>query len=290
MNRISSIIFLLLCAFLVSCGQQPSKNDYVITIKTSYGDMVAVLHDETPKHKENFIKLAKEKFFDSLIFHRVISGFMIQGGDPSSKKALAGQTVGMGGPGYTIDAEFNPAFFHKKGALAAARIGDQMNPTKASSGSQFYIVQGQVWKEADLRIDQQKLGMALQQFLTIPANKALYDSVVLLYQTDMKLYEEKIFSLAPRIQKEMNVSVIKDFPADRLEAYTTVGGAPHLDDEYTVFGQVIQGLDVIDKIVALPRTMENRPLEDVRMFVTVEEMPRKKITKLYGYEYPEIKK
>ncbi len=144
--------------------------------------------------------------------------------------------------------------------------------------------------EGDLRIDQQKLGMALQQFLAVPANKALYDSVVLLYQTDMKLYEEKILSLAPRIQKEMGVSVIKDFPADRLEAYTTVGGAPHLDDEYTVFGQVIQGLDVIDKIVALPRSMENRPLEDVRMFVTVEEMPRKKITKLYGYEYPEIKK
>lgn len=290
MNRISGIVFLLLSAFLVGCAQQQSKNDYVITIKTSYGDMVAVLHDETPKHKENFLKLAKEKFFDSLIFHRVISGFMIQGGDPSSKKALAGQTVGMGGPGYTIDAEFNRAFFHKKGALAAARIGDQMNPTKASSGSQFYIVQGQVWKEGDLRVDQQTLGMALQQFLAVPANKALYDSVVLLYQTDMKLYEEKILSLAPRIQKEMGVTVIKDFPEDRLEAYTTVGGAPHLDDEYTVFGQVIQGLDVIDKIVALPRSMENRPLEDVRMFVTVEEMPRKKITKLYGYEYPEIKK
>lgn len=289
MNRTSSISLFLSFAFIIGCAQN-KKTDYVVTIKTSYGDMVAILYDETPKHKENFIKLTKEKFFDSLIFHRVISGFMIQGGDPSSKKALAGQNLGMGGPGYTIEAEFNRALFHKKGALAAARLGDQMNPSKASSGSQFYIVQGQVWKESDLRVNQQKLGMALQQFLTIPSNKSLYDSLVLLYQTDMKRYEEKILSLAPRIEKEMGVSVLKDFSPDRLEAYTTVGGVPHLDDEYTVFGQVIMGLEVIDKIVSLPRNQENRPLEDVRMFVTVEELSKKKITKLYGYEYPESKK
>src|SRR6266516_566856 len=137
-----SILVLVIVSLFTKTHAQ--KKDFVITINTKYGDMVAILYDETPKHKANFIKLAKEHYFDSLMFHRVIAGFMIQGGDPNSKKAKPGENLGMGGPGYTVEAEFNPKFFHKKGVLAAARTGGPSNPTKASSGSQFYIVQGTV--------------------------------------------------------------------------------------------------------------------------------------------------
>lgn len=289
MNRIVSTVFLVLFVFLGGCAQN-KKTDHVVTIKTSYGDMVAILYDETPKHKENFIKLAKEKYFDSTLFHRVIPNFMIQGGDPNSKKATAGAPVGTGGPGYTIDAEFVPQYFHHKGALSAARMGDNVNPKKASSGSQFYIVQGQVWKESDLRIDQTKIGMGLQQLLSKPENKPLYDSLIALYQSgDMKAYEARITALAPRIEKETGTKVTMDVSADRLAVYTSTGGAPHLDDQYTVFGKVIKGLEVIDKIAAVQRNHADRPNEDIRMFVTVEELPKKKITKLYGYEYPEKK-
>ncbi len=142
------LLLVLIIGFLMSsCAQ---NSDYVIKIKTNYGDMVAILYDETPKHKKNFIKLAEDNFYDSLLFHRVMKGFMIQGGDPDSKKAKPGQPLGMGGPGYTVDAEFNKNFFHKKGALAAARQPDAQNPTKASNGSQFYIVHGTVINPSDV--------------------------------------------------------------------------------------------------------------------------------------------
>ena len=256
--------------------------------------MVAILYDETPQHKKNFIKLAEEKYFDSLLFHRVIQGFMIQGGDPDSKKAQPGQSLGVGGPGYTIPAEFNPALFHEKGALSAARLGGGQNPTKASSGSQFYIVQGTVVNKADtdnLKIDNEKLNLGFQMIAGNPANKALMDSLMFMYSAgDMQAYQKKILSLVPLIEKQTNLKVTKEVSPEKIEAYTTVGGAPHLDGDYTVFGKVIQGLDVIDKIAALTVDGNNRPMDDVRMTVTVEEMPRKKITKEFGYSYPEVKK
>ena len=270
-----------------SCAQD--KNDYLVTIKTSQGEMVAILYDETPKHKENFIKLAKEHYFDSMLFHRVIQGFMIQGGDPNSKNAIPGQSLGTGGPDYTIPAEFNSKFFHEKGAFSAARMGDQGNPAKASSGSQFYIVQGTVMPIADaqdLKIDQMKLNMGFQQLMQNQANQPLIDSLNQLYMSgNPEAYKRKIYSLVPRIEKETGMKVTKEVSEEKIKAYTKVGGAGHLDGEYTVFGKVIKGLEVIDKIAALPCDPANRPLEDVRMFVTVEEMSRKKITKLYGYAY-----
>ncbi len=286
MQRIFILSLLTSVSILFSCAQS-KKTDFVVTIKTNQGDMVAILYDETPKHKENFIKLAKEGYFDSLLFHRVIPNFMIQAGDPNSKKALPGENLGTGGPGYTVPAEFVSKYFHHKGALSAARLGDQMNPQQASSGSQFYVVQGQVWKESDLLIDQNKLGMGLQQMLSRPENKALYDSLIQLYQSDIKAYEACILALAPRVERSEGVRVKRPIAEDRLKAYTTIGGAPHLDDQYTVFGQIIKGLEVIDKIAAANRDRFDRPTEDIRMFVSVEEMPRKKITKLYGYEFPE---
>lgn len=248
--------------------------------------MVAILYDETPKHKENFIELAKKQYFDSLLFHRIIQGFMIQGGDPNSKNAAPGQPLGSGGPGYTIDAEINPKFFHEKGALSAARLGDQMNPKKASSGSQFYIVHGTVSSEADMRVDQQKFNTAMQTFFQNPANKSVYDSLVKIYQSgDMKTYQHFLMELKPRVEQETGINTSREVDPAKLKAYTTVGGAPHLDGEYTVFGKVIKGLEVIDKIAAQPKDRSDRPLEDIRMTVTVEEVAKKEIEKRYGYQY-----
>jgi cyclophilin family peptidyl-prolyl cis-trans isomerase len=277
-------VFFLICLFIITgCAQ---NKDYVVTIKTSHGDMVAILYDETPKHKENFIKLAKEHFYDSTLFHRVIEGFMIQGGDPDSKKAQPGLPLGRGGPGYTVEAEFNPKFFHEKGALSAARLGDQQNPTKASSGSQFYIVQGTKMREEDIKIDQFKLNQAMQQFFQNSENGQTYDSMLALYQSgDMKAYQDYIMHLKPRVEKATGISAEKNVSPEILEAYTTVGGAPNLDGEYTVFGKVIKGLDVIDKIAAVAKGPGDRPLENIPMVVTVEEVPKKKIEKLYGYTY-----
>lgn len=271
-----------------SCAQD---SDYVITIKTKYGDMVAVLYDETPKHKENFIKLAQEHFFDSTLFHRVIEGFMIQGGDPESKSAVPGQPLGRGGPGYTIEAEFNPKFIHERGALSAARLGDQQNPTKASSGSQFYVVQGTKMTEAELKNDATKYDMALQQFFKNDANKPVYDSIVALYQSgDMQRYQEYLMQIKPRVESATGMSTTQEVSLERLKAYTTVGGAPSLDGGYTVFGKVIKGLEVVDKIAAVQKGPGGeRPLEDIRMTVTAEELPKKKIEELYGYHYPQQK-
>ena len=266
-----------------SCAQD---SDYVVTIKTKHGDMIAVLYDETPKHKENFIKLAKEHFFDSTLFHRVIEGFMIQGGDPDSKSAVPGQPLGRGGPGYTVDAEFNPKFFHERGALSAARLGDQQNPTKASSGSQFYIVQGTVMTEAELKFDPEKFDKAMRQFFQNEANRPISDTLVALYNSgDMKRYQDYLLALKPKVEAATGMSTSQEVSPEKLKAYTTVGGAPNLDGGYTVFGKVIKGLEVVDKIAAVQKGPGDRPLEDIRMTVTVEELPKKKIEELYGYLY-----
>ncbi len=287
-KKLSTILIGCFLLAISGCGQ---NKDHVVTIKTKYGDMVAILYDETPKHKANFLKLAKEHYFDSLLFHRVIKDFMIQGGDPDSKNAAPGIPLGQGGPTYTIDAEFVPKYFHEKGALSAARLPDPQNPAKASSGSQFYIVQGTVFQEADLRLDPVKINTAMQQFFQNPENKPAYDSIMNFYRNqDMKGYQTYVMSLKPRIEKETGIITDKEVDPARLKAYTTVGGSPHLDDQYTVFGKVIKGLEVIDKIAAQPVGGGDRPVEDIRMSVSVEEMSRKKIEKEFGYKYPEAKK
>jgi len=197
-----------------------------VKISTDLGEIIVLLYDQTPKHRDNFIKLAKEGFYDGLLFHRVMNNFMIQGGDPESKTATPGQMLGGGGPGYTIPAEFVDSLIHKKGALAAARQGDQVNPKKESSGSQYYIVHGR----------------------TFPVNQLL--------------------------QMEAKRNIGKDsidhfhYTPAQLEAYSTIGGAPFLDGDYTVFGEVIEGLDVIDAI-AVVRTQRDRPLEDIKMTITL---------------------
>ena len=289
-KTLSIITLVVIIQLMTGCAQDTGEKDYVVTITTKYGDMVAILYDETPKHKENFIKLAKGHYLDGTLFHRVIKDFMIQGGDPDSKTVKPGGHLGNGGPGYSIPAEINPKFFHEKGALSAARMGDDVNPTKASSGSQFYVVQGHKclpYEIEQLKIDQRKLGAGLQQLLADPANKALRDTLVQLRNSgDMEGFQDKVFSVIPKIEKATGTHVNREVPPEIIKTYTEAGGAPHLDGEYTVFGKVIKGLQVIDKIASLPGDESDRPIEDVSMVVSVEELPKSKITKLYGYQYP----
>jgi cyclophilin family peptidyl-prolyl cis-trans isomerase len=294
MNK--SILSLLLIACLFSACAQQSKKEQVVTIKTKYGDMVAILYDETPKHKANFLKLAKAKFYDSLLFHRVITEFMIQGGDPDSKKATADQPLGRGGPGYTVDAEINPKFFHEKGALSAARLADGINPTKASSGSQFYVVQGKKIPEAELtqmelNTRNQRKGMALREIIMMPKYASLMATINEKQRAQDGQWLNSFFEKSDTlIQKEKPGYTSFAFSPQQKEAYATTGGAPFLDGDYTVFGKVIKGLEVIDKIAEQPKGSADRPTEDIRMFVTIEEMTRKKIEKEYGYIFPEVKK
>jgi peptidyl-prolyl cis-trans isomerase B (cyclophilin B) len=284
MKNVFFVIVVLLSSGLHSCAQ---KTDHVVTIKTEFGDMVAILYDETPLHKANFLKLAKTHYFDSLLFHRVIPEFMIQGGDPQSKNAQPGTRLGNGGPGYTVEAEIRPQFLHERGALSAARLGDRENPSRASSGSQFYIVQGKKYTESELRTDPEKLSNALPQFFQKPENKKYYDSIGTFYRSgDKKGYENYIMSLKPMIEQQLGIKIDKEVPDEIVRVYSTEGGAPHLDGQYTVFGKVIKGMEVVDKISTLEKDRSDRPVHDVWMVVSVEELPRKKIEKLYGYHYP----
>ncbi len=227
------ILFLILFTIVLPItAQKKQKSDYLFTLTTEYGQMKFLLYDQTPKHKDNFLKLVEEGFYDSTTFHRIIDGFMIQGGDPYSKDDNPSND-GTGGPGYRVDAEFVDGLYHKKGAIAAARQGDRANPLKQSSGSQFYIVMGKVIPEAQLE-----------------RNTQLSDQA--------------------------------------KEDYATIGGTPHLDGNYTVFGEVIEGLDIIDIIAAQKKDRRDRPVENIYMTIEVEKMKRKKITKKLGYEYPEL--
>jgi cyclophilin family peptidyl-prolyl cis-trans isomerase len=290
-KSIAFIAFSIIMVFASCAGgdANSSKQEDVVTIHTSLGDMVLVLFDETPKHKENFLKLVNEKYYDSTLFHRVLAGFMIQGGDPESKTAQPGQPLGRGGPGYTIPAEFNPNLFHEKGALAAARLSDQVNPAKESSGSQFYIVHGTVYPADQMeqfKINPSKMREAFQQMYQSGQYKPLFDSLEIIYRSgDVAAYNAKVTALIPRIEKATGLKVSNDLTEEKIKIYGSVGGAPSLDGEYTVFGKVIKGLDVIDKIATV-QTESERPVTDVVMTMTADKMTRKKIEKEYGYTFP----
>lgn len=206
------LVMMMLTGAEVSARQDPPVQTYV-RIETEFGDMVIMLYDETPLHRDNMIKLIEEGFYQNLLFHRVINNFMIQGGDPDSRGAEEGERLGMGGPGYTVPAEFHRSLFHRKGALAAARMGDQVNPEKESSGSQFYIVHGNVFSSDELDLFDQRRSEPMSK--------------------------------------------------EAREIYTTIGGTPHLDGSYTVFGQVVEGLEVLDRIASVETDGNDRPLVDV---------------------------
>ncbi|WKN44708.1 peptidylprolyl isomerase [Tunicatimonas pelagia] len=254
-------------------------------MSTEYGDMRAILYDTTPKHKKNFIELAQSGKYDSVTFHRVIEDFMIQTGDLATRPGSTQEDA----VDYTIEAEFVDTLFHKKGALAAARQGDQINPKRASSGSQFYIVQGTVLSREELTIDMRKLNDGVGQLLQRDNYDSVREELLSLYNSQQfDAYTQKLMSLKPELEEKLGIKVEKSYAPERLEAYTTKGGAPHLDDTYTVFGEVIDGFDVIDSIAAQPtgaRAIE-KPNQDIYMVVDVEEVSKKKITQQFGYEFP----
>lgn len=219
-------IFLIFASLLnTSCLAQKNKKQKKVLISTSYGDIKIVLYNETPKHRDNFIKLVKEGYYNETLFHRTINNFMIQGGDPDSKGAEPRVVLGNGGPGYTVPAEFNTNLIHKKGALAAARQPDNVNPDKASSGSQFYIVHGK------------------------------------------KFTKEDIDKMIARKNKRRDTPIT--YTEEQYKIYEEIGGYAPLDMDYTVFGEVIEGLDVVDKIAAVAKDRNNRPNEDVKMKIKV---------------------
>lgn len=244
----------------------------IVKITTKFGNMKLKLYNETPQHRDNFIKLTKEKYFEDLLFHRVINQFMIQGGDPNSKGAPKGKMLGEGGPGYTIPAEFVPGIYHKKGALAAAREGDEVNPEKKSSGSQFYIVQGRVFDSTQLagfeeRRMNQYHSVEFKNCLSEPENKELLDKYMQAMNSGDRLTIADIMKQTkPMVDERMEKY---KFTEKQWEIYTTVGGTPHLDHAYTVFGELIEGFDVLDSIARVKTDRNNRPLEDVVMSIKV---------------------
>ncbi|PWE00947.1 peptidylprolyl isomerase [Marinilabilia rubra] len=254
---------------LTFCNEPEKK----VLVKTPYGNMKIKLYDDTPEHKANFLKLAEEGYYDDLLFHRVIEGFMIQGGDPDSKGAEPEARLGGGGPGYKIPAEINyPERFHKKGALAAARQGDRANPDRESSGSQFYIVQGQEYTDGQLDTIADKMGQRRLQALMFEKITPYQDSLMAMRQRgDREGFEALIKGLEDEAKAELGDSADFEFPEEIREAYTTIGGTPMLDDEYTVFGEVEEGLNVIDSIAAVATNQMDRPVEDIEMTMEVIE-------------------
>ncbi len=283
----NTILYLLSMLFMsiISCSSKPSEP--IVRIKTTHGTLKIKLYNETPAHRDNFLKLAKEGYFDGTLFHRVIKDFMIQGGDPNSKDAQPGVSLGDGGPDYTLPAEFNyPTLFHKKGALAAARQGDQQNPEKRSSGSQFYIVHGEVYDEAKLAKEENKIREGKRRDIFNHLLMQYNDSLNMLQQLgkedEMMALQNFVMSEVMRIYGEEPEFSI---PEKIKEVYKTIGGTPHLDRSYTVFGEVIEdktlfekigswfgkhyGLEVIDLIAQEKTDGRNRPLNDVVMEVKV---------------------
>ena len=244
-----------------------------VRIKTTEGDIVIRLYDETPKHRDNFLKLVKEGFFDGTLFHRVIKDFMIQGGDPDSKSAKPGQMLGEGGPGYDIDAEIvYPQHFHKRGALSAARLGDNVNPERKSSGCQFYIVWGRTFNDGELKQMERQMVMMHEQ--------AIFDSLSLQHRAEIMQLRRNRDQAGLQALQEQLVNQTKElsktspapaFTAEQRDAYTTVGGTPHLDNQYTVFGEVVEGLDVVERIQNTATDRSDRPTTDVSMTMSVEE-------------------
>lgn len=216
MKKFFKLIFLVLfIAFFTTTYAQKKQKEIMIKIETSMGDIKIKLYNETPVHRDNFIKLVNDSFYNDILFHRVIKDFMIQAGDPESKNAEKGKQLGSGGPGYQLPAEILPQFFHKKGALSAARIGDQQNPQRRSSGSQFYIVQGKKYTDQELN-----------------------------------MFEKRMYT---------------KFSDNQRKTYTTIGGTPFLDAQYTVFGEVVEGIEIVDKIAAVKCVAQDRPEKDIKI-------------------------
>ena len=251
-----------------SAAQPQTTNSKMTKVKleTTMGDIVVELYNETPQHRDNFVKLVLEGYYDGVLFHRVIKDFMIQTGDGNSKTAGPDATLGDGDPGYTIPAEFvYPKYFHKRGALAAARTGDQVNPERRSSGSQFYIVTGKIYNSEELKMMTQRMTeMKKQDIFRRLVNENHAQIETLQRNQDNEGLNELQNRLIQQTEAEAAQSPFS-LTDEQIDAYTSVGGTPHLDGQYTVFGQVIEGMDVVDKIQNAQTGRMDRPVSDIKI-------------------------
>ena len=272
-NKILLICLAFIALTACNAGSKRQTNHHMenekrtlVKLETTMGNITVALYNETPKHRDNFIKLVKEGVYDSTLFHRVIKQFMIQAGDPDSKNASDTAMLGSGDVGYTIPAEFNPKFFHKKGVLAAVRQGDDVNPEKASSGCQFYIVTGRKFTEPQL------LGM--ENKINEQREEALFDSLARQHMKEIYKMRKAgdnagLLELQDTLEAQARELADKEekfrFTPEQIKAYSTIGGAPHLDGSYTVFGEVTEGMEVVDNIEIAKTNRADRPIENIRI-------------------------
>lgn len=272
-NKILLICLAFIALTACNAGSKRQTNHHMenekrtlVKLETTMGNITVALYNETPKHRDNFIKLVKEGVYDSTLFHRVIKQFMIQAGDPDSKNASDTAMLGSGDVGYTIPAEFNPKFFHKKGVLAAARQGDDVNPEKASSGCQFYIVTGRKFTEPQL--------MGMENKINEQREEALFDSLARQHMKEIYKMRKAgdnagLLELQDTLEAQARELADKEekfrFTPEQIKAYSTIGGAPHLDGSYTVFGEVTEGMEVVDNIEIAKTNRADRPIENIRI-------------------------
>jgi len=265
-----NLVLVSIFSLLFSCtspqkngAEEPAQN---IEIVTNMGTIIIALYNETPQHRDNFIKLVKEQYYDSILFHRVIENFMIQSGDPDSKVAEPEDALGSTDLPYTIPAEFAPNLFHKRGALGAARNG---NPARASSSTQFYIVQGRAYSDSLLAVQEGRINswLSMNRVVNDPTNKALVDRRNLLREENPE--SDSIQLISDQLSELAEVDLVDSqkyvYPAAHREVYKTQGGAAHLDQNYTVFGEVISGMDVVDKIAVTATNDSDRPVDDIKI-------------------------
>ena len=272
-NKILLICLAFIALTACNAGSKRQTNHHMenekrtlVKLETTMGNITVALYNETPKHRDNFIKLVKEGVYDSTLFHRVIKQFMIQAGEKKKKNASDTAMLGSGDVGYTIPAEFNPKFFHKKGVLAAARQGDDVNPEKASSGCQFYIVTGRKFTEPQL------LGM--ENKINEQREEALFDSLARQHMKEIYKMRKAgdnagLLELQDTLEAQARELADKEekfrFTPEQIKAYSTIGGAPHLDGSYTVFGEVTEGMEVVDNIEIAKTNRADRPIENIRI-------------------------
>ena len=281
MNRLLYLIIFIFCAMTASlpfyscAASKYPKDQYVVKIETTKGNIVVALDNDTPLHRDNFVKLVKEGFYNGVSFHRVIPNFMIQTGDPNSKDPNSKELPGTGDLGYTVPAELVAGKFHHKGALAAARMGDNVNPEKRSSASQFYLVQGEVYtpeqlEQFEMRITQQNAYQLTMKTFNEQRDKLMKPEMS---QETLRRIFDSLMTSEMRNVKEFH------FSDEAKKAYTTVGGTPHLDNSYTVFGEVIEGLEVIDAIASVETGQGDVPKQRIEIKkMTLLNQPKLKIT------------
>ncbi len=278
--KFSRIAFFL--ALFVGCNTSDEKMDSLVKIHTSLGDITVLLFEDTPLHKESFLSMAKEGMYDSTTFHRVIKNFMIQGGDVASKSGFANESKRL------IPAEITTHHLHAKGALAAARQPDNVNPERKST-TQFYIVHGRTYSKKEMQTDLGKLNYAAGIYLQSEVNLPLRDTLFSMQeQGRMDELQQILINLKEEIAAYTAMDLDKTATPEQVALYTTVGGYPPLDFEYTVFGQVVEGLEVVDKIAVVQTAEADKPVEDVFIKMEIVEMPKTEVTVKYGYKYPVI--